>query len=255
MKKYMFLVALLGLGLGMVPQAKAGVAPPTPTPPVGGGGGGGSLIPDVSAQSGHRNLSGWGSINGTGLVVDEMSGSAQIYPDNNPNDDVIARFSVSINMSGNFADNPGDFPDDSRGPSVNGRASIDEYSLVHSDKGWDYIQGVPSFSIGYNANTTYYISSNQGKPGEIQSPKLWTNIYSNFDVLGGQITSSWSNFSQNFWSGGEPMPDWFTLSDWNGSMEVSGVIVPEPATLALLGLGGSSLLFRQKKNRVHNRIA
>lgn len=251
----MFVLVLSGMGI-----QKQSLAGPVIVPvggDGGGGGGGGSFFPDASAQSGHGDVRGWASVNGTGLLVNEMSGSAQIYPDNNPDDNIIARFSANIDMSGNFVHGPNDFPKDNQGPSVNGGASIYEYSLVHSENG-DFIEGVPNFSLWYSGNTNYYTSNREGPNGEIQLPELWTNIYSNFYLTGqnnAQITNSWSDFSQNVWSGEGPKPDWFDLSGWNGNMGVSGVITPEPASLALLGLGASSLLLRRKKSRERNPIA
>jgi hypothetical protein len=239
-------MVLSGWGIGLEQSLAGPVVIPTDPGP-GGGGGGRSFFPDVSAQSGHRDTSGWASINGAGLIVDEMSGSAQIYPDGNPDDNIVARFSANINMSGSFAHGPNDFPTGNQGPSVNGQASTYEYSLVLDQNG-EYVQGTPNFSIWYNGNTNYYINSNPENPDD--GPELWTNIYSSFNLTGqnAQITNSWSDFSQNFWSGeGGPKPDWFTLSDWSGNMGISGVIVPEPVSLTLLGIGGVATYFGRRR--------
>ena len=215
---------------------------PVPTPPPGGGGG--RMFTNGSASSGYDSSHGWGNVSGNDLIVEGISGSIYFNPDDNPNDNVIASFSAMIDVNGSFAENPDQFPNDTKGPSVNGHSEIYEFSFVDTDP-WDYIIGEPVFSLGYHANTNYWVN-HWG-----QKASLWTNVYSNFDVFGGEITNSSASFSQNYWSPlSPPPPDWFMLSDWNGSLSVSGVVtsvVPEPATLSLLGAGAVATLIRRRR--------
>ncbi|MEK7208872.1 MAG: PEP-CTERM sorting domain-containing protein [Patescibacteria group bacterium] len=240
------MVAVALVLLGNWGLASAGpVLPPVPTvPPGGGGGGGGSRnIGNGYASSGHDDVRGWGSVNGNGLLVSEISGSVDLYPDDNPNDGVIGRFSASIYMHGSFAEDPGEFPTDNQGPSVNGRLSIDEYSFVDADP-WPYVGGRPVFSLSYDANTNYNYWVRQ--PGG--EKELWTNAFANFYVIGGRVTNSSASFNQNYWSpSSPPAPEWFTLNGWDGHISVSGVIVPEPATLSLLGVGMAAMLIRRRR--------
>jgi len=236
----MVMIALVMLGNWG--SASAGPVPPVPvpTPPPGGGGGASFVSGDGSANSGHGDFHGWGSVSGDGLLVSDMSGSVNIYPDYNPNDEIINRFSAAINLSGSFAKNPNEVPANTRGPSVNGGSTISEYSFVDSDP-WNYVTGKTVFSIGYSADTNYWIK------GET----FFTNIYADFNVSGGRITDSFASFNQNFWSPtSPPAPDWFTLHDWDGYISVSGVVtsvVPEPATLSLLGAGAVAMLVRRRR--------
>ncbi len=249
-RKNCLVVVLLS---GITNLAQAGFV--IPTVPVGGSGGGSAPSRDVHFQSGHGTNWGSGSVSGTGLVTSDMSGSVSINPDNNPDDNVVARFYATINVNGEFVNDPADFPTDSTGPGVSGGSSIYEYSLVQSDNGWDYVQSDSIFSLWFYGWTNYY-TGNFGRDG---STELFTNIGGQFGVDGdgAEILHSSTTFNQNIWLGKGPQPGWLTLPDWSATMQISGVIttVPEPATLVMMALGAMMFVRERVQEKLRNAFA
>ena len=100
-----------------------------------------------------------------------------------------------------------------------------------------------------NSAYTYYILGSTGGGTVAVTLDAWTGsglTYEQALTTPGQYagTASWSLVLGNYTTGGPPS----TATDFTGMPALVMTLVPEPTTLALMGLGGLSLLlFRRRK--------
>ncbi len=207
-------------------------------------------------NSGDRGANhGWTNANGP-ILPTAMSSWFWFEPADNPQPGNAGILNVSISAQGDFIPNNGTITPAmealAQNPiSTGGTFQINEIT-VKQDGEWVIYNFDPTLAVSWSSRGSFYLDPEGLKHRGYLDADVWVN--------GAAFTDVRSNFQINEWTGEGPRPDW--LADWESWSYFSGIVtptsvtvIPEPATAALLAIGGGSLLLRRKKSRERNLIA
>lgn len=235
--------------VALVPMAQAGLVE------VGGGGGSGSFpsIPNVSV--GYRNQVldhsgfGWGGFYG-GLIPESVNGDGQVYRD----DAGIYRWSASVRASGSFMPEDGSVSETMIAYAALGeqRASVNlsRSKLIIEDDGGEKWEVTFNQILHVNVNLGALVRHDIWQDPDGLPHEQWSgqgNVWA--QVSNGLISSAEGNIWRTDYSN-QPS-SWEAMFNFNGiampgDVIIKSLAVPEPAMMAMLGLGG--LFLRRRRH-------
>ena len=272
MKKNWLFGALFGLILvvGAYPT-RAGTVISVPTPPTGGGGGGSSnSMPDdwnmwSGTSRGDEYSSAWGNVSGDSMGI---PGSVNSYIDwyyaipgdgqgGLGRDGIQSQgdlyFTISFSTAGDI-EKPKEAVNMGTGGNLNiNSVTLEEFSGKDGEV-WRFFQFEETLSISYSGSYSSWVNTDDGYSSGSLYGSASISPMENLNVMPYLDFNNWEDPI-------EPEPSWF--NEYEARINIYGfvpsgaytmmTVVPEPATLAMLAIGGGASLCRRSRKENHRR--